>query len=180
MTIGWTFRNLQDEQAPWVLHNFGKRPPWQPLLGIAEELGELQIALENGFDELGVRREEIKDSIADTIIFMADFCTSQAFDLETIFRSSLKSGLPSTHHATKMLISYGRLAHSFLKKEQGIRGLAVEHDRDAALRMTEIIVGLRAICKVYALGDLHTMTREVWEWVRQRDWKKNAATGEAT
>ncbi len=28
----WTFRNLQDEHAPWALHNFGKRPSWQPFI----------------------------------------------------------------------------------------------------------------------------------------------------
>lgn len=34
-------RKLQEEQKPWVKHNFGDRPSWMPLLGAVEELGEL-------------------------------------------------------------------------------------------------------------------------------------------
>ena len=36
-----TFRRLQDEQRPWVEHNFAGREPWKPLVGAMEELGEL-------------------------------------------------------------------------------------------------------------------------------------------
>ena len=31
----FSFAQLQAEQAPWVEHNFGDRPSWMPLLGIA-------------------------------------------------------------------------------------------------------------------------------------------------
>lgn len=181
----WTFRNLQDEQAPWVLHNFGRRPPWQPLLGIAEELGELLDAISDGGESNST--EEIKDSIADAIIFMADFCTSQSFDLETIYRNALKQhdALPSSFLSGRLMLTYytpvvyGRLAHSFLKKTQGIRGIAVEHDRDAAKHLTDLLVCLCQIGIVYKLAPLPVITREVWERVRQRDWKKNATTGES-
>lgn len=177
----WTFRNLQDEQAPWVLHNFGKRPSWQPLLGIAEELGELLDAI--SLERESNSTEEIKDSIADAIIFMADFCTSQSFDLETIYRNALKQhhALPSSFLSGRLMLTcYGRLAHSFLKKTQGIRGIAVEHDRDAAKHLTDLLVCLRQIGIVYKLAPLPVITREVWERVRQRDWKKNATTGESS
>jgi len=170
----WTFRNLQDEQAPWVLYNFGKRPPWHPLIGIAEELGELLEAISLERESNSV--EEIKDAIADAIIFMADFCTLQHFDLETIYHNALKQHvlLPNG-----LLTYYGRLARSFLKKEQGIRGSSVDHERDMAKHLTDLLVCLRQTGIVYRLSPLPVFTREVWERVRQRDWKKNAVTGEA-
>lgn len=31
-------KQLQEEQQPWVKHNFGDRPSWHPLLGIMEEI----------------------------------------------------------------------------------------------------------------------------------------------
>jgi NTP pyrophosphatase (non-canonical NTP hydrolase) len=166
----WNFRNLQDEQAPWVLKNFGKRPPWQPLLGIAEELGELHQALELDTEDTD-NSEEIKDAIADTVIFMADFCTSQSFDLEDLYRLSIKSQMRDP------MVNYARIAHSFLKKSQGIRGTPEEHDRAARDNLIELLSYLRHVAMHRVASHVHDITREVWERVRQRDWKKNAATG---
>lgn len=80
-------RNLQNEQRPWVKHNFGDRPSWMPLLGIVEELGELAHA--HLKQAQGIRRQEnheelAKDAVADIVIFLADYCSARGFDLEQL------------------------------------------------------------------------------------------------
>ncbi len=35
----FNLRQLQEEQRPWVLKNFGERPTWMPLMGMCEEAG---------------------------------------------------------------------------------------------------------------------------------------------
>lgn len=80
-------RKLQDEQRPWVKHNFGARPSWMPLLGIMEELGEL--AHSHLKQAQGIRSHEdheamAKDAVADIVIFLADYCSARDFDLESL------------------------------------------------------------------------------------------------
>lgn len=84
-------RKLQDEQKPWVLHNFGERPAWMPLLGAMEELGELAHA--HLKEAQGIRNTEdhvanAKDAIADIIIYLADYSSARGFDLEEIVKST--------------------------------------------------------------------------------------------
>jgi NTP pyrophosphatase (non-canonical NTP hydrolase) len=83
-----TLAKLQDDQREWVRRNFGDRPYWHPLLGAVEELGELAHACLKG--EQGIRGTveehdaKAKDAVADTIIYLADFCTARGYDLQQI------------------------------------------------------------------------------------------------
>ena len=79
-------KNLQEELKPWVKHNFGDRPSWQPLLGIVEELGELAHAHLKHAQEIRTDEQHFenkKDAIADIIIYLADYCTAEGIDLES-------------------------------------------------------------------------------------------------
>lgn len=87
-----TFRRLQEEQKPWIEHNFPGRPGYIPLLGAVEELGELahaHIKREQGIrgpiDELIAAA---KDAVADTVIFLSDYCTSRGFDLQALMEET--------------------------------------------------------------------------------------------
>jgi NTP pyrophosphatase (non-canonical NTP hydrolase) len=70
------------------MRNFGPHPAWHPLLGAVEEIGELAHSFLKA--EQGIRgtKEEheaaAKDAVADTIIYLADFCSCVGFDLEAI------------------------------------------------------------------------------------------------
>lgn len=83
-----TLRQLQEEQRPWQQHNFPGREAYYPLLGAVEELGEL--AHEHLKDIQGIRgtheehMEKAKDAVADTIIFLSDYCSAMGFDLQEI------------------------------------------------------------------------------------------------
>lgn len=86
MTDG-ILRRVQDEQRPWVKHNFGDRPSWMPLLGVMEELGELAHA--HLKREQGIRTNEdhdakARDAVADIVIFLADYCSATGIDLESV------------------------------------------------------------------------------------------------
>jgi NTP pyrophosphatase (non-canonical NTP hydrolase) len=76
---------VQEELKPWVKHNFGDRPSWQPLLGIQEEVGELSHAYLKRAQGIRVNEnhtEAIKDAVADIIIYLCDFCNTENINLE--------------------------------------------------------------------------------------------------
>lgn len=80
-------RQLQDEQRPWVKHNFGDRPSWMPLLGIMEELGELahaHLKMAQGIRTSEDHLAKAKDAVGDIVVFLADYCSAMGFDLETL------------------------------------------------------------------------------------------------
>lgn len=78
---------FQREHREWVAYNFPNAEPWMPVMGMAEEIGELQHAclkLHQGIR--GDRDEHIKemaDAIGDVFIYMSDVCTKFGLDLET-------------------------------------------------------------------------------------------------
>lgn len=165
MTTNWTFRDLQTEHAPWVLKNFGDRPAWQPLLGIVEEIGEY---------EESITDDEIRDAMADIVVFMSDFCNAMKFDLDGLYAFADDPDVVPTN--VTMTTMVGKLCHSFLKKTQGIRGNPEDHD--AAMRLQ--LVGILSLLDQTAQSrgwKLYDVVRETWEKVRLRDWTKNAQSG---
>lgn len=161
-TEQFTLGTLQREHAPWEERNFGKTPGHHPLLGMIEELGELDDAK---------NADDIKDGLADTIVFMAHFCNIFSFDLDHVAVKAAALGYrPSERKAI------GKLSHHFLKREQGIRGTPEEH----RAKMHEALIELYAILLDTATEhdlDLLQAVDETWSRVKQRDWKKNATTG---
>ncbi|KKL69661.1 hypothetical protein LCGC14_2112650, partial [marine sediment metagenome] len=80
----FTLRQLQEEQRPWVQHNFGDRPDWMPLLGVMEELGELAHAHIKQAQGIRTREDHDangQDAVADVVIFLADYCSARGWDL---------------------------------------------------------------------------------------------------
>lgn len=80
-----TISRVQAEQVEWVKHNFGDRPSWQPLLGVQEEVGELSHAFLKRHQGIRGTHEEhtadIRDAVADIIIFLMDFASSEGIDV---------------------------------------------------------------------------------------------------
>lgn len=79
---------IQAENKEWAWRNFGDAeaiPPWQPLLGAVEEIGELAHAYLKRHQGIRVNEdhdEAIKDAIGDIVIYLMDFCNRQNLDLE--------------------------------------------------------------------------------------------------
>jgi len=81
-----TFEQLQAEVSVWTAHNFPDRTRYRALLGIMEEIGELSHAhlkleqmIRGSTTEL---RAEAKDAIGDIIVFIADYCTCNGYNLQ--------------------------------------------------------------------------------------------------
>ena len=79
-------QQLQLEVAQWSFEQFGGKhgSGYRPLLGAVEELGELAHA--HLKQEQGIRTNEDHqankiDAVADTIIYLADYCSQQGIDL---------------------------------------------------------------------------------------------------
>lgn len=77
---------LQRRALEWAAHNFPDKPSWQPLLGAAEEIGELCHAhLKDVQGIRGTKEEWLeakKDAIGDTIIYLLDYCNKEGLDIE--------------------------------------------------------------------------------------------------
>jgi len=88
-----SLHDLQDDLRPWVLRNFGERPTWQPLLGAVEELGELahaHLKETQGIRGTAAEHEEAaKDAVADTIIYLADYCNARGWDMHRVVFDTL-------------------------------------------------------------------------------------------
>lgn len=87
-------RKLQQEHVRWANRNFpGDHPSWHPLLGIAEEVGELNHHylkrvqnIRNGEDHVN----GIKDALGDIVIFLADFCNREGIDFQSAIEKAWK------------------------------------------------------------------------------------------
>ncbi len=72
------------EHKVWVEKNFPSKPFWQPLLGVGEEVGELNHAVLKRAQ--GILMEEdhdadIRDAVGDIVIFLMHFCSIEGVDL---------------------------------------------------------------------------------------------------
>lgn len=84
-------RQLQEEIRIWTQHNFPDSPPWQPLLGIGEELGELNHAFLKRAQ--GVRTGEshfdkMVDAVGDLVIFLGHFCSLNGISLSAAIENT--------------------------------------------------------------------------------------------
>lgn len=154
---------LQEEQREWSLQNFGPHSPDQPQLGMIEEIGELAHAHLKQLQGIRGTPEEHYaskvDAIADTMIFLADFCTCKDWDLE-----------PEVSIA-KLSVS----PYDVFTPEECIRQAVVyaaNHNPRSLVRWLLRYAVLEGI-------DLESATFATWEQVKQRNWKANATTGAA-
>lgn len=70
----------------------------------------------------------------------------------------------------------GELAHAHLKREQGIRGTAEEHQAAAADAIGDIMIYLTSYCNRNGF-DLADCLVVAWEEIRDRDWRNYPETG---
>ena len=82
---------LQEEVMKWAQYNFPKAQPWEPLVGLMEEVGELshahlkkhqKIRLEEDHDANKV------DAVGDIVIYLADYCWRNGISLSKAVSSA--------------------------------------------------------------------------------------------
>lgn len=175
----FNFQQLQDEQAPWVKHNFGDRPAWMPLSGMSEEWGEYMEAwIEEDI-------ENQIDAIADMVIFISDFCSALDINLQCLYELCLLEKAQFIYKdfsygrlydiKDKITVYIGKVNHSYLKHSQKIR-IEQNHIQNIKDNLTYILAGLHLLATSFNINLLN-IVEPVWKKVSQRDWKKNAKDG---
>lgn len=159
----FNFKQLQEEQIPWVKHNFGKRPSWMPLSGIVEEYGEYLEAQQTSDKDGQI------DALADIVIFLSDYCTARSWDLQAFWdaRSDISD-------LVEDVIYLGRMHHCHLKMEQKIRASQEEHDERLQKTIILFLANLEERARLLD-KNLVKIVEEVWNVVKLRDWKKERA-----
>jgi hypothetical protein len=167
---------LQKEVGEWVQYNFGDQASYRQILGMIEELGELDDALfrrANASSDSESREylEAVCDAMADTVIYMADFC----------YRTDRKLGsvanLPKTYIVHRIPSLMRRLAHHQLKLEQNIR-LKELHNDCITETLEYICMFLHFTCQnTLGYTTLEDEVEKTWEVVGKRDWKKYPERG---
>lgn len=134
------FRELQERQKAWVLHNFPEQVCDVEIEDVVEVINE-------GTDagKLGV------EAIADAL------------------NSGDKRLTSRKHHGLLGAAEeIGELCHAFLKMEQNIRSGEVWRE-EAADAIADCIIFLASFCNTWDF-DLQTIVEETWASVEQRDW----------
>jgi hypothetical protein len=139
-----------------------------------EELGEL----EQSIHQWNVA--EIKDALADCIIFCADYCTKRNWDFGKIWPFQNGVTVCASRDIEKNLLKafkdLAKAAHHQLKTEQGVRGDAEKHEADGARAIQGAIFNLEAIAKHFG-WTLMEIATETWAKVKLRDFKLDSVKG---
>ena len=154
-----TWQELRDAVGKWSVANFGSQRGLgclAPLLGMCEEVGELESA---------GTPEDREDALGDILIFLMDYCYRAGVDLQGVY-----SVCPGTVRA--MSVAVGRLHHIQLKRIQRIRGM----DDTPTFRSAQWGAVLNIISSVDHLMPTVTVSafdlaRAVWNTVvSKRQW----------
>ena len=162
------YKKIQKEVKAWTDYNFPQAEPWQPLLGIVEEIGEYQ-------DSYTVLEQE--DALADAMIYLIDFANKMEIDLDSDLGKPTASSYPEDY-----LRSMGKLSHAYLKKVQSIR-TEEDHDENIKLALVNLMTRIRHSWAIFCANDsmfvdFESVFRNVWKLVSQRDWQKYKERGE--
>lgn len=139
-----------------------------PLMGIAEEIGELARAKD---------RNEIEDAIGDIFIYVCDYAYRVGFPVPIGLNAMRVIDVDGD--LLLGLVSWsGKLFHGTLKRHEGIRGF---DDKNKYLEhcetCTTMLLGyLEAYADAFGV-DLLTIANKVWADVSQRNWKNSPKDG---
>ena len=172
-----TFARLESEVAAWSEEQFPGQPAVNPLLGMAEEAGELRETLATPPDDLEL------DAVGDLLVYAADFATRRGLNYAAAARLAADGprvpGLDDASHdlaaeepRAGLQIAYGHLARSVLKRRQDIR---TDEDRvgtdaeTAALALWLASLARLADARGYRLDEA---VRAAWDdEVVDREWE---------
>lgn len=167
---------IQDEVGMWSWRNFGRQESRSvpslvlgslaPLIGIVEEVGELEEAEKDA---------DVRDAVGDIGIYICDYSYREELELHVGIVDSADAG--STKNIA--LISAKQLMHATLKHHQGIRGFEDEGVyRSVIIRsLHRMIAWLDFRCQKLFQDSFVDVVDETWQRVKKRNWKKNRKQG---
>lgn len=173
---------FQEEHRAWSLRNFGATPPYYPLLGVIEELGELSEAgalledLPSDDPAVAQAQADLVDAVGDIAIYICDVCNKRLWSFEELWneRVALYEAVPAKYKRT-CSATQGRLAHHQLKGDQNIRG-GTEHQAAELRKLLGVVLyQLEDGLDDQQLTDVTVLSilADTWGRVSKRDWVKN-------
>ncbi len=157
----WSVRNFRDRRAPEF--------------GIVEEIGEAahcvlkRFQKIRGFEEEEFFLAEFTDALADTIIYLCDWC----FSHQAFFKFG-RNHLPveSTEHNERRVIMHllqvaaGLMAYTEVETE---RKITATEEATYCMLAQRVATGLEFWAEIYKV-DLRLSVAATWAKVSQRDW----------
>lgn len=170
---------IQAEQVTWSLRNFGEQPAYRPLLGIIEELCELDKACGGDAEDDNVDEEGALDALGDVAIYMLDYCGKRGWRIKEFWDAKAPLDAEAYDQAESGYLNVipliEKLSHHQLKGEQNIRGGAAHHDAEIKTTLSAVLWALDTAADALDQDFLSVMNA-VWQKVRLRDWTKNPDT----
>lgn len=160
------FELLQQEVGEWLKKQpFGPgQQPWEPLMGIGEEVGELQHAhlkLQQGIRGTPAELEaKARDAVGDIIIYTAGFCNAMNLDM---FRNA---GKPKYKEPTSTAVLLAVHARSGFLTQEFLDGAS---PIDLEYQVSMMIRGLYDYCQVRG-WTLDECVHAAKATVLSRDW----------
>lgn len=87
-------QELQKKLIDWANKNFNRTDTVDPLLGVSEEVGELNHHYLKQKQGIRINEDHIagmKDSVADIVIYLIDFCDRMGWDFYDIFKNTVEN-----------------------------------------------------------------------------------------
>lgn len=168
---------LQRDQYAWARKNFGPcRSRW-PLMGIAEETGELlhsQLKQEQGIRGAPQEHEaKKKDAVADITIYLFEYCSCmgwQVVDLLVEEETTLEEVQAHVEESEPVWDCLGKIIP--LAYDPRLNGDNVLAQEDAV----QLLLNLAIYCQRCGWS-LQELVETTWLRVSQRDWTKNKKDG---
>ena len=186
---------FEREVGEWARKNFGKPGEMSdPILGIVEEIGELQ---DVGACDSIEKANLMRDAIGDVMVFMADYCSR--FDAAIDARSGVDVGdgnlflekviQEANYYYGRLQIDIlsaaGRTCHAQLKMGQGVRG---SENHVVAMRrsLVEVVCwgmanseAINKVASAWGVGPMSFGEVVAWVWgrVSKRNWIEDPKFG---
>jgi len=167
------------EIGAWSKENFGdqegdglKLGRIAPFLGIIEEVGELSRSSDYG---------DLKDAAGDMSILITSYLMRTGWPAEEIAKIYSNACRPlALPNLQSVVLTLAELCHTELKRVQGIRGM--DDPETYAIRqrgnVAYLVSWLHTNFSRWGSQDTPlTVLIEVWQRVRQRNWKVNKLNG---
>ncbi len=163
---------LHAEHKEWALHNFPNETPYNQLLGMFEEFGELcHAVLKRRQGIRGSQEEHIaeeRDAVGDFWIYAFHFLTLTGITIQDVHRCTVVTA-PYNHTEVGIARELGRLADDFdIKDTVTYRGHFAQ---------LWLIFERHCFANQWSLEEV---IDETWQTVKKRNWQKNKATGVAS
>lgn len=82
-----TLAEVQAAVRPWQERNFPDRQPWEPLLGVVEEVGEAAHSFLKRHQRIRLNEDhaaKLRDALGDALVYLCDFANGEGVDLEEV------------------------------------------------------------------------------------------------